>query len=115
MAARRLRLLSTIGPVEAGIVPALLAAYAAEAGPVETALTAADTGKALDLARHGGFDAVLAHAPALEARFVAWLLSPPAQARIAGFGVDGQGEPLFVPRAGIAVSDAAAGGAPVRP
>ena len=82
MAARRLRLLSTIGPVEAGIVPALLAAYAADSGPVETALTAAGWGKALDLARHGGFDAVLAHAPALPpvaAGVATRLTHPPAR------------------------------------
>jgi ABC-type tungstate transport system permease subunit len=51
------------------------------------------------------------------ARFVAWLLSEPAQALIAGLGADGQGIPRFVPRAGIAPAAGAAayGRSRVRP
>lgn len=65
-----LRLVSTIGPIDAGIVPALIAAYRAATG-VEVALTGAGTSRALDLAKGGGFDVVLVHAPALEKQFIA--------------------------------------------
>lgn len=65
-----LRLASTIGPIDAGIVPALLEAYRAETG-VETALTGAGTSRTLALAKGGGFDVVMVHAPALERQFIA--------------------------------------------
>jgi ABC-type tungstate transport system permease subunit len=67
--AASLALASTVGPIDAGIMPALVAAYPARTG-VEIALTGAGTGKTLDLARGGGFDVVLVPAPALEQRFV---------------------------------------------
>lgn len=65
-----LSLASTIGPIDAGIVPALLEAYRARTG-VTVALTGAGTGKTLELARGGGFDVVIVHAKALEEQFIA--------------------------------------------
>jgi tungstate transport system substrate-binding protein len=65
-----LALASTIGPIDAGIVPALLSAYRARTG-IDIALTGAGTNKTLELARGGGFDVVIVHAPALEERFIA--------------------------------------------
>jgi tungstate transport system substrate-binding protein len=63
-------LASTIGPIDASVVPALLAAYAAQTG-VNVAPTGAGTNKTLELARGGGFDVVIVHALALEERFIA--------------------------------------------
>lgn len=60
---------STIGPVEAGLVDALVAAYRAETG-VWIRYTAAGTGQALALGRTGRVDLVLVHAPELEEQFV---------------------------------------------
>ncbi|MGE3267828.1 MAG: substrate-binding domain-containing protein [Chloroflexota bacterium] len=65
-----LALACTIGPIDAGIVPALLAAYTARTG-VRVALTGAGTSKTLQLAQGGGFDVVIVHALALEERFIA--------------------------------------------
>ena len=65
-----LALASTIGPIDAGIVPALLAAYEARTG-VNIELTGAGTNKTLELARGGGIDVVIVHALALEERFIA--------------------------------------------
>lgn len=65
-----LSLASTIGPIDAGIVPALLDAYGARSG-VRVALTGAGTNKTLELARSGGFDVVIVHALALEEQFIA--------------------------------------------
>jgi tungstate transport system substrate-binding protein len=69
-AAPGLALASTIGPIDAGIVPALLDAYRDRTG-VSTALTGAGTNRTLQLARGGGFDVVIVHAPALEEQFIA--------------------------------------------
>jgi tungstate transport system substrate-binding protein len=68
--ARALRLGSTIGPVDAGVVPALLAAYRAASG-ADVNLIAAGTGALLDRARDGAFDLLIVHAPRLEEQFVA--------------------------------------------
>jgi tungstate transport system substrate-binding protein len=65
-----LSLASTIGPIDAGIVPALLDAYRVRTG-ITVALTGAGTNKTLQLARGGGFDVVLVHALALEEQFIA--------------------------------------------
>jgi tungstate transport system substrate-binding protein len=65
-----LALPSTIGPIDAGIVPALLDAYRARTG-LSVAMTGAGTNRTLELARGGGFDVVIVHAPALEERFIA--------------------------------------------
>ena len=72
---RPLRIASTIGPIETGLLPAVEAAFARRtAVPVEH--EALGTGAALDRAKRGGIDLVVAHAPALEGRFVAdgWAL-----------------------------------------
>jgi tungstate transport system substrate-binding protein len=67
---RPLRIASTIGPIETGLLPALEAAFARRtAVPVEH--EALGTGAALDRAKRGGIDAVIAHALALEERFIA--------------------------------------------
>jgi tungstate transport system substrate-binding protein len=73
---RELRLASTIGPIDAGIVGALEDAYLAKTG-VRVTHVGAGTGKALELARSGDFDLVMVHARALEDAFVA-----------EGFGID---------------------------
>lgn len=67
---------STIGPIDAGIVAALEDAYFKRTGVV-VRHAGAGTGAALEMARSGSFDLVMAHARALEDRFVA-----------DGFGVD---------------------------
>jgi tungstate transport system substrate-binding protein len=67
---RPLRLASTIGPIETGLLPALEAGFSRRtAMPVEH--DALGSGAALDRAKRGGIDLVIAHAPALEEQFVA--------------------------------------------
>jgi tungstate transport system substrate-binding protein len=63
-------LASTIGPIEAGIVPLLEDRFEAETG-IRVRHVGAGTGEALKLAEKGTFDLVLAHARALEEKFVA--------------------------------------------
>ena len=65
-----LLLASTIGPVDAGIVAELEAAFEKESG-IRVRHVGAGTGATLDMARKGGFDIVLVHAKALEEKFVA--------------------------------------------
>ena len=65
-----LALASTIGPIDAGIVPALLSAYRIRTG-VGVALTGAGTNRTLEIARGGGIDVVIVHARALEEQFIA--------------------------------------------
>jgi ABC-type tungstate transport system, permease component len=67
---REIRLASTIGPIDAGIVGALEEAYLRKTG-VRVTHVGAGTGKALELARTGDFDLVMVHARVLEDRFVA--------------------------------------------
>ncbi len=62
-------LASTIGPIDAGIVGALEEAFEKEAG-VRVRHVGAGTGAALKMAEGGQFDLVLAHARALEEKFV---------------------------------------------
>jgi tungstate transport system substrate-binding protein len=62
-------LASTIGPIDAGIVPALEDAFEHETG-MRVRHVGAGTGAALDLARKGNFDLVLVHARSLEEKFV---------------------------------------------
>ena len=69
---------STIGPIDAGIVPALAKAYHARTGVV-VRYVGAGTGATLEMARRGEFDLVIVHALALEKKFLA-----------EGFGVDRQ-------------------------
>jgi tungstate transport system substrate-binding protein len=66
---RPLRMAGTIGPVETGLLPALESAFSRRtATPVEH--DALGTGAALDRAKRGGIDLVIAHAPELEEQFV---------------------------------------------
>jgi tungstate transport system substrate-binding protein len=67
---------STIGPVEAGIVPALEDRFEQETG-IRVRHVGAGTGEALRIAEGGSVDLVLVHAKALEEKFVA-----------AGFGTE---------------------------
>jgi tungstate transport system substrate-binding protein len=62
-------LASTIGPIDAGIVGALEEAYEKETGG-RVRHVGAGTGAALKMAEGGQFDLVLAHAKALEEKFV---------------------------------------------
>lgn len=70
LADRPLLMASTIGPVEVGLVDALVGAYRAETGHWVRYI-AAGSGQALDLARAGRVDLALVHAPELEAKFLA--------------------------------------------
>jgi tungstate transport system substrate-binding protein len=63
-------LASTIGPVDAGIVPLLEDSFERESG-IRVRHVGAGTGEALKMAEQGSFDLVLAHARALEEKFVA--------------------------------------------
>jgi len=65
-----LLLASTIGPVESGVVAALEEAFYQETGLLIRHV-AAGSGQALSIARDGRAEAVLTHAPALEAEFMA--------------------------------------------
>lgn len=61
---------TTIGPVEAGLLPALAAAFLEETG-IPVRHIAAGSGQALQIAREGRADIALTHAPELEAAFLA--------------------------------------------
>lgn len=65
-----LRIACTIGPVESGLLPELERHFTAQSGTA-TEHEALGSGAALERARAGGIDLVIAHAPALEERFVA--------------------------------------------
>ena len=60
---------STIGPIEAGIVPALEEAFEKDTG-IRVRHVGAGTGAALKMAEGGRIDLVLAHARSLEEKFV---------------------------------------------
>ena len=60
---------STIGPIEAGIVPALEEAFEKDTG-IRVRHVGAGTGAALKMAEGGQIDLVLAHARSLEEKFV---------------------------------------------
>jgi len=62
-------LASTIGPVDAGIVPLLEERFEKESG-IRVRHVGAGTGEALKMAEQGSFDLVLVHAKALEEKFV---------------------------------------------
>ncbi|MDR1855977.1 MAG: substrate-binding domain-containing protein [Desulfovibrio sp.] len=68
-AAGEIRLSSTIGPVDAGIVPLLAKTYEQKAG-VKITYEAAGTGATLDKAKTGTFDMVMVHARKLEDKFI---------------------------------------------
>jgi tungstate transport system substrate-binding protein len=63
-------LASTIGPIDAGIVPALEAAFEKETG-IRVRHVGAGTGEALKIAQQGSVDLALVHAKSLEEKFVA--------------------------------------------
>lgn len=75
-AADTVRLSSTIGPVDAGIIPLLAKTYEEKTG-TKIVYEAAGTGATLEKAKGGDFDMVIVHARALEDKFIA-----------DGFGVD---------------------------
>lgn len=61
---------STIGPIDAGIVDALEAAFEKDTG-IRVRHVGAGTGAALEIAKNGNVDLVLVHAKSLEEKFVA--------------------------------------------
>ncbi|MBQ9881823.1 MAG: substrate-binding domain-containing protein, partial [Synergistes sp.] len=65
-----IRLSSTIGPVDAGIIPLLADTYKARTG-TEFVIEKAGTGATLEKAKTGNFDLVVVHARALEDQFIA--------------------------------------------
>lgn len=67
---------STIGPVDAGIIPLLAETFTKETG-IDVTYAKAGTGKTLENAKTGDFDLVIVHARALEDKFIA-----------DGFGID---------------------------
>lgn len=67
---KKIMLASTIGPIDAGIVGALEAAFTKKTG-IAVEHTGAGTGKAIQMAETGKYDLVLVHAKALEEKFVA--------------------------------------------
>jgi tungstate transport system substrate-binding protein len=68
--ARGIRLSSTIGPVDAGIVPLLAKTYQEKTG-IPVSYEKAGTGATLEKAKKGGFDLVMVHARKLEDKFIA--------------------------------------------
>jgi tungstate transport system substrate-binding protein len=67
---RSILMASTIGPIDAGIVPALEDQFEKETG-IRVRHVGAGTGEALKLAEQGSVDLVLVHARSLEEKFVA--------------------------------------------
>jgi len=67
---KQILMASTIGPIDAGIVSALENAYEQKTG-IRVRHVGAGTSAALQLGESGTFDLVLAHAKALEEKFVA--------------------------------------------
>ncbi len=65
-----IKLSSTIGPVDAGIVPLLAATYKQKAG-TDFVIEKAGTSATLNKAKTGNFDLVIVHARALEDQFIA--------------------------------------------
>lgn len=66
----KLKLSSTIGPVDAGIVGLLAETFEANTG-IEVEYNAAGTGKTIELSKSGDFDIVMVHAESLELQFIA--------------------------------------------
>ena len=69
-AAAEVRLSSTIGPIDAGIVPLLAKTYEEKTG-TKVLFEGAGTGATLKKAEAGGFDLVMVHARKLEDKFIA--------------------------------------------
>ena len=64
-----IKLSSTIGPVDAGIIPLLAETFKAKTG-TEFVIEKAGTGATLEKAKGGDFDMVVVHARALEDKFI---------------------------------------------
>lgn len=64
-----IKLSSTIGPVDAGIIPLLTETYKAKTG-TDFVIEKAGTGETLNKAKTGNFDMVVVHAKALEDQFI---------------------------------------------
>ena len=64
------KLSSTIGPIDAGIIPLLAKTYEEKTG-IQVTYEGAGTGATLEKAKSGGFDMVVVHARALEDKFIA--------------------------------------------
>ncbi|MFA6893464.1 MAG: substrate-binding domain-containing protein [Synergistaceae bacterium] len=64
-----IKLSSTIGPVDAGIIPLLAETYKAKTG-TDFVIEKAGTGATLNKAKTGNFDMVVVHARALEDQFI---------------------------------------------
>jgi len=65
-----IKLSSTIGPIDAGIIPLLAKTYEEKTG-TKVEFEGAGTGATLEKAKGGGFDMVVVHARALEDKFIA--------------------------------------------
>ncbi|MGI6037932.1 MAG: substrate-binding domain-containing protein [Limnochordia bacterium] len=65
-----IRMATTIGPVDAGIVDTLIDLFEAKTG-IKVEYVKAGTGKALEMSKSGDFDLVQVHAKELEEKFVA--------------------------------------------
>ena len=63
------KLSSTIGPIDAGIIPLLAKTYEEKTG-IQIVYEGAGTGATLEKAKNGGFDMVIVHARALEDKFI---------------------------------------------
>ena len=70
LAKSTIRISSTIGPIEAGIVPLLAQTYEKKTD-VTISYEGAGTGATLEKAKKGGFDMVIVHARKLEDQFIA--------------------------------------------
>jgi tungstate transport system substrate-binding protein len=69
LASETVRLSSTIGPIDAGIVPVLAQAYEKKTG-VRVEFVGAGTGLTLERAKTGDYDLVMVHARKLEEQFI---------------------------------------------
>lgn len=69
--ARGILISTTIGPVDSGIIDALIDAYTDQNPQITVRYMARGTGKAIELARGGNIDMVIVHAKTLEEKFVA--------------------------------------------
>lgn len=66
----KVKMASTIGPIDAGIVGTLAEKYEAKTG-INVEFTGAGTAKAMEMSKSGDYDLVMVHAKVLEEQFVA--------------------------------------------
>lgn len=66
----KVKMASTIGPIDAGIVGTLAERFEAKSG-INVEFTGAGTGKAIEMSKSGDYDLVMVHAKVLEEQFVA--------------------------------------------